>query len=108
MRLCGEICGLRWSDINWESNTLAVRRQARVVNGLRDEKEETKTAHGMRQVDIPDFLVTKLKEWRARQNTQRLQLGSKWVGGDYVITTKAGKLPNPDSIRKALAEAGCS
>lgn len=61
----------------------------------------------MRDVDMPDFLVAKLKEWKQDQRVQQRQLGERWEDGACIITTQSGRLPNPDILlRKSLIKLG--
>lgn len=67
MRL-GEICALRWSDIDWEQQTLTVQRTVQRVVRLRDAAQDKtclmigtpKTVRSQRIIPIPAPLVTAL------------------------------------------------
>lgn len=55
----GELLGLQWADIDWNSRQLHVRRAWREGAFV-----EPKTATSYRRVDLPAFLVLALKTWR--------------------------------------------
>jgi integrase len=64
----GEVCGLRWSDIDFESRNLHVRR---TVQRIRDDGGERKTRVAIltpksvtsaRSIPLPDFLMAVLRE----------------------------------------------
>ena len=69
MRL-GEICGLKWSDIDWEKKTITVRRTVqRLVQGCTERGQKTlltigspKSRRSYRVLPVPDFLLAKLSE----------------------------------------------
>ena len=69
MRL-GEVCALKWQDIDWKKRTVAVRRTAqRVAHALPSAHESTflmvgtpKSRRSRRVLPIPDFLISKLRE----------------------------------------------
>lgn len=69
MRL-GEICALKWSDLNWEERTISVRR---TVQRIRCEKNSNsrktalsvnspKSAGSYRVLPLPDFILEKLNK----------------------------------------------
>lgn len=64
----GEVCGLRWGDINFISNTLTVNRtvQRMTINGKSVLKElAPKSETSRRTIPIPSFLSDKLREIKA-------------------------------------------
>ena len=57
----GEVCALRWADINFETSTLTVNgTQARTENGV--EIIAPKSKSSKREIPIPVILINKLKE----------------------------------------------
>ncbi len=61
----GEICGLKWSDINFVDGTLSVKRSVSHKKGGGVTIGETKTDAGMRRILLPTSVATLLKEKRA-------------------------------------------
>lgn len=56
-----EICGLKFSDINTERNTVTIRRAVvKDENGKWVVQERTKTVKSKREVMLPEFIVKKL------------------------------------------------
>jgi len=70
----GELCALRWSNIDLESRTLRVEQSIEQTRaGLRCKAPKTK--HGLRSMTLPPSVISELRaHWRA-QNEQRLALG---------------------------------
>ena len=71
----GEICGLKWSDLNFTDGTLTVRRSVSkgsggIIIG------ETKTDAGMRKILLPRSVATLLQE-------KRKQAVSEWIFPHY-------------------------
>ena len=68
MRL-GEICALRWHDIDWERKTISVKRTAqRIAQGTDSRGNRTKLMIGApksirsnRTIPLPDFLLEQLR-----------------------------------------------
>lgn len=57
----GEVCALKWTDINFETSTLTVNgTQARTENGV--EIIAPKSKSSKREIPIPSILLSKLKE----------------------------------------------
>ena len=57
----GEVCALKWSDINFETSTLTVNgTQARTETGI--EITSPKSKSSKREIPIPKLLLNKLKE----------------------------------------------
>jgi integrase len=114
----GEALGLKWSDVDFKTQTLAIRRgrlRPQYEHGcagkcerkyaghcpkriqIRPETDSTKSRAGRRYVGLPDSLCDLLKEHRAKQSEERLHAGSEWVDGGWVFATKTGAPINPRS-----------
>lgn len=83
MRL-GEVCALKWSDINWERGTLTVRRtvqrvaQARQVEGGRKTLlmiGTPKSERSHRVLPVPGFLLDKLRRRMDRKTVSEYVFG---------------------------------
>lgn len=61
----GEICGIKWSDINFADGTLSVKRSVSHKKGGGVTIGETKTDAGMRRILMPTSVLTLLQEKRA-------------------------------------------
>ena len=57
----GEICGLKWQDINFEGNKLQVKRSVSVKKGGGVSIGETKTETGVRCIQMPPSVAELLK-----------------------------------------------
>jgi integrase len=105
----GEIRGLRWSDIDFESRTLYVRNQLQYV-----DKQwtfvEPKSRQSRRAIILPQFALIALRGHRTRQLEEQLAAGPAWQGWDLVFCSNVGG-PLDDSnarrvLRKLIAKAG--
>lgn len=71
MRL-GEVSGLRWDDVDWESGCLRVRRTAQRMRRMRQEEasrtclttNRPKSASSTRTIPVPAFLMDALRAMR--------------------------------------------
>jgi integrase len=94
----GEILGLKWSDINFDTGTLTVNRTLqRVTEISRDGKRESKvieqlpkTKNSIRTIPIPQNILSRVKDHRIEQNKSRLKLGELYFNDDYVFCSELG------------------
>lgn len=61
----GELCGLRWGDVNWKAKTLTIHRSVAVMGRGNLVVKDTKT-HATRVVALDAFAIAVLKKHRAR------------------------------------------
>ncbi len=55
----GELWGLQWGDVDWNSKQIHVRRTL-----WKGQFQTPKSKYSIRKVDIPDMLVSELREWK--------------------------------------------
>ena len=98
----GELLGLKWSDIDFNTGILTVNRTlSRVKNqttGKYEIIEQTpKTKNSNRTIPIPNDILNKLKEHKKNQSKQRLFVGEGYINNNYVFTDDIG---NPIDDKK--------
>lgn len=99
----GEALGLRWSDIDLETGSLAVRRALTRVHG-RLQLVEPKTPTSSRTVTLPQMAVRSLRQHRARQAEERLRAGGFWSNEhDLVFTSEGGEPLDARGVRRDFA-----
>lgn len=84
----GEALGLTWKDINFEDNTLTVRR-TRDNKGVRSPK----TKRSYRTILINEELIKQLKLYRAWCKEAKLSFGQKLNKDDYIFISYQSGLP---------------
>lgn len=101
----GEICALRWSDIDLDAATMRIERSLeQTKEGLR--VKTPKTAAGRRTVSLPAFLVAVLRDYRRKQLELRMALGIGSGPNDApVFGDHEGNWPNPYSMSDRWREA---
>src|SRR5215217_5015682 len=105
----GELLGLKWSDVNLETSTLSVQRSLD-TDGTFNPPKRNKSR---RTVKLTGQAVEALKSHRARQNEERLCLGSLWEDHDLIFPNRLGKPMNADNLyhrefKPLLMKAGLS
>ncbi len=107
----GELLGLRWQDIDFDRRVLQVRMNVQETEGPYI-LAETKTSYSRRNISLTRNAVEALRRHRAKQNEERLQMGSAWNSSlDLVFPNAWGGINNPDNFVKRffkplLAKAG--
>ncbi|TGD89220.1 site-specific integrase [Mycolicibacterium sp. CH28] len=85
----GEVAGLRWTDVDLESSTLAITNN-RVSAGGRTVENDPKSAASRRSLPLPERLVNVLRAAKARQAAERLALGGAGGAWEYVTCNEIG------------------
>ena len=98
----GEILGLRWTDIDFETNTLTIRRTVQRVIGQGKLEMPTKTKSSDRRIPLSPPCIKVLKEHVAFQRAQRERAGKNWTETDYVFTSSVGTPLEPQHITQNM------
>lgn len=105
----GELIGLQWGDIDFDTETAAIRRAAQYVPGDGTTTRPPKTARGRRTIALSAETVRSLRQHRARQFEQRLAAGAAWVDEGWVFPDAQGRLQPPyrvgDAFRRLVARS---
>jgi integrase len=100
----GELCGLRWGDVDVDGARLVVRHTITTVNH-RPVEGDAKTARSRRSLDLDPVTVAALRQHRRLQLEQRMLMGAGYTDRDLVFAAVDGAPWNPDSIGRAFARA---
>jgi integrase len=95
----GEVCGLRWEDVDLATGTISVVRQVQRRGGHVVESAP-KSAAGTRIVALDHTTVTALRQHRHRQNVERAAAGDRWREGGWVFTYRDGRPLAPDRLTR--------
>lgn len=103
----GELLGLRWRCINWETNTIHIERAMASTRGKRRvlEMGATKTFGSKRPIIVPPQLMDELRFHRERVKEMRRYAGRDWkedpsVGAvDLVFPGPTGTFIPPETVR---------
>lgn len=77
----GELLGLEWEDIDFDSGVISICRTSQYKSGEGMYEDDTKTERSKRSIHVPDSLLDILRAYRAYQNERRLSLGDQWFSG---------------------------
>jgi integrase len=90
----GEVCALRWTDVDLEGRELRVRRSVVHVDGEVREKD-TKT-HASRRLALDEPTVALLRQHRLRQRELALALGVRLADDAVLFGDPEGRPWRPD------------
>ena len=88
----GEICALRWSDINFATGVISIGRTVQYITGQGLVFTAPKTKRSKRCIRVGAACIALLREYRLTQKAERLKIGSAWA---RTVQIEGGKVvPN--------------
>lgn len=95
----GEVCGLRWTDVDVNRRVATIRHNRVLVNA---EVIETipKTKASAAEVELSGSAIAALEGWRLRQDLERQEWGAAWQGDGHVFTYEDGRPLDPSYVTK--------
>jgi integrase len=102
----GEACALRWSDIDWEGNTVTIDESVIPSNGGATVKSP-KTRASIRRVAVDDETLAQLNSLRTEQQRLAIHAEVQLLDAAFVFSAgPGGQLPPyPDTISRAFTKA---
>lgn len=99
----GELLGLKWSDIDFNEESINVERTLIYDNqGFRFGP--LKTDSSQRSIKIDNFLLSELKKYRKKQMEFKLMLGKAYKDENLVFARHNGKPIYPRTLTTILTE----
>jgi integrase len=106
----GELFGLKWGDLHWNSGTLDILRQVQGVRGQGWNFTEPKTRSGRRSILLGEGVLQALRLHRDRQQLQKATAGERWKELDLIFPSSVGTPMDASNLRldfyKVLDHAG--
>ena len=99
-----EVCGLRWSDIDFEAGTIAAGDNTRTLVDGQIEEKEAKSAAGKRGLPMPATVAKALKAFQTRQKKERMKAGDAYTNSGYVLVNELGQPQRTDWLRRRVYE----
>jgi len=94
----GEVMGLEWKDVNFETDTIEVRQVSQYLPEKGIFVKEPKNETSKRVISIPASVMDLLKTYRKEWLENRLLMGDLWQGSEMLFTSWDGKPMHPDTI----------
>lgn len=97
-----EICGLSWSDIDFDKKTLSVTHNCLYFKEFGIITKGTKTQTSKRTIYLPEQLLDILKEYKVWYDKQAEYHGDLWADSNYLFLQDNGKIMNPCTVNQWL------
>lgn len=94
----GELCGLKWSDIDFDKNLINICRAMQYLPGRGIFETTTKSKTSIRVIKLSTIAFKLLKDYKAWQTGERLRVGDVWEDNNFVFTRWNGKPIHPDTV----------
>jgi len=98
----GELCGLEWKDIDFNTCVISIQRASLYTKDQGTFTDTTKTKSSKRSLKLPVGVIDILRQYRAEQNSERLKMGDQWINFDRLFVGWDGQPVNPNSPYKWL------
>ena len=99
----GELCGLRWSDVGLEHQTITIEN-TRTQAGKKEIEKGTKTASSTRTLYLPDTLCDMLKAAKEHQQACRAEYKNAYDDNDYVVVMEDGRPFRPNYLSELFGK----
>lgn len=95
----GELFGLKWSDILWNSDVVHVQRQKQYLPGQGCQFVDPKTKAGRRTIKLGEGSLDVLRHHREFQEYQKIRAGARWHNLDLVFPNSLGGPGDASNVR---------
>ena len=96
----GELAGLEWSDIDLNNGIISINKSSQYLSDKGIFTKNPKTESSIREVAIPDFIVSLLKEYKLWYEEQKSIVGDFWHNSNRLFVQVDGKSITPSTISK--------
>ena len=100
----GEVLGLRWEDLNWETKTITVTQQVQRV-GAQVVISTPKTEGSGRTLPLTATMLALLEARQQAQQAERGKLGDAWQEHDLIFASEAGTPTSPRNFFRTFMAA---
>ena len=96
----GELMGLEWNDIDFRNGIVSINRSSQYLADKGVFTKVPKTESSIRDVAIPDFVVSLLEEYKSWYDNQKEFCGELWIDSNRLFVQADGKPMHPSTISK--------
>ena len=96
----GELMGLEWDDIDFRNGIVSINRSSQYLADKGVFTKTPKTESSIRDVAIPDFVVSLLEDYKYWYDEQKYQYGELWYDSNRLFVQADGKPMHPSTISK--------
>ena len=96
----GELMGLEWQDVDFRNGIISINRSSQYLSDIGVFTKVPKTESSIREIAIPEFIISLLEEYKLWYEDQKLLYGELWTNSDRLFVQADGKPMHPSSISK--------
>ena len=96
----GELMELEWDDINFNDGIVSVNRSSQYLADKGVFTKTPKTESSIRDVAIPEFVISLLEEYKLWYEEQKSLYGDLWTNSNRLFVQADGKPMHPSTISK--------
>lgn len=100
----GEILGLKWSDLDWNTKKLHIQRQVQRITGEGFVFTEPKSSAGRRVIVLSTLTIEKLLNHLDLQQNAKIKAGSNWVEKDLIFPSSIGSPQDQKNLDRIFKE----
>ncbi len=96
----GELMGLEWQDVDFKNGIISINRSSQYLSDMGVFTKTPKTESSIREIAIPEFIISLLEEYKLWYEEQKSIYGELWTDSDRLFVQTDGKPMHPSSISK--------
>lgn len=96
----GELMGIEWNDIDFRNGIVCINRSSQYLAETGVFTKMPKTENSIREIGIPDFVVSLLEEYKLWYDNQKELCGELWIDSNRLFVQADGKPMHPSTISK--------
>lgn len=96
----GELLGLEWSDIYFNNGIISINKSSQYSAAKGNFTKEPKTESSIRDVAIPNFVISLLNEYKEWYKEQKSVYSELWTNSNRLFVQSGGKPIHPSTISK--------
>ena len=96
----GELMGLEWQDVDFKNGIISINRSSQYLADMGVFTKVPKTESSIREIAIPEFIVSLLEEYKLWYEEQKSIYSELWTNSDRLFVQADGKPMHPSTISK--------
>ena len=96
----GELMGLEWQDVDFKNGIISINRSSQYLSDIGVFTKVPKTESSIREIAIPEFIISLLEEYKLWYEEQKSIYGELWTDSDRLFVQADGKPMHPSTISK--------
>ena len=96
----GELMGLEWQDVDFRNGIISINRSSQYLSDMGVFTKVPKTESSIREIAIPEFIISLLEEYKLWYEEQKSIYGELWTDSDRLFVQADGKPMHPSTISK--------